>query len=117
MHILFTLFFFFNDTATTEIYTLSLHDALPISSGLKTFVLQYRNAEGRSRRIVIGRYGVLTVEKAREQAQIKLGAVAGGADPAEERAASREAMTVADLCDWYLVEAEAGHILGRRNRP
>src|SRR2546430_6088401 len=28
---LFSLFFFFNDTATTEIYTLSLHDALPIS--------------------------------------------------------------------------------------
>src|SRR5258708_30593702 len=26
-------FFFFNDTATTEIYTLSLHDALPISCG------------------------------------------------------------------------------------
>src|SRR2546430_8498092 len=29
--ILFFFFFFFNDTATTEIYTLSLHDALPIS--------------------------------------------------------------------------------------
>src|SRR6267143_5128122 len=28
---LFFFFFFFNDTATTEIYTLSLHDALPIS--------------------------------------------------------------------------------------
>src|SRR2546426_11849957 len=28
---LFYFFFFFNDTATTEIYTLSLHDALPIS--------------------------------------------------------------------------------------
>src|SRR3712207_8752758 len=28
----FLLFFFFNDTATTEIYTLSLHDALPIST-------------------------------------------------------------------------------------
>src|SRR2546427_6368748 len=27
-------FFFFNDTATTEIYTLSLHDALPISEAL-----------------------------------------------------------------------------------
>src|SRR6185295_20369890 len=27
-----SFFFFFNDTATTEIYTLSLHDALPISS-------------------------------------------------------------------------------------
>src|SRR5215204_7682058 len=30
-HILIFFFFFFNDTATTEIYTLSLHDALPIS--------------------------------------------------------------------------------------
>src|SRR5687768_18580694 len=29
----FSLFFFFNDPATTEIYTLSLHDALPIFSG------------------------------------------------------------------------------------
>src|SRR2546425_9113241 len=28
---MFFFFFFFNDTATTEIYTLSLHDALPIS--------------------------------------------------------------------------------------
>src|SRR5436305_15157965 len=31
-------FFFFNDTATTEIYTLSLHDALPISSLLIMFI-------------------------------------------------------------------------------
>src|SRR5256885_12138090 len=30
-HYLYLFFFFFNDTATTEIYTLSLHDALPIS--------------------------------------------------------------------------------------
>src|SRR5256885_11275516 len=30
-HLLSFFFFFFNDTATTEIYTLSLHDALPIS--------------------------------------------------------------------------------------
>src|SRR2546426_3595767 len=36
MHLVSTslLFFFFNDTATTEIYTLSLHDALPISGGI-----------------------------------------------------------------------------------
>src|SRR6266496_6602191 len=32
LFVLLFLFFFFNDTATTEIYTLSLHDALPISS-------------------------------------------------------------------------------------
>src|SRR2546425_12195565 len=31
-HSFLLIFFFFNDTATTEIYTLSLHDALPISS-------------------------------------------------------------------------------------
>src|SRR2546430_11259990 len=35
-HPLIFLFFFFNDTATTEIYTLSLHDALPISSPLSS---------------------------------------------------------------------------------
>src|SRR5438046_8357067 len=34
VYVLFSFFFFFNDTATTEIYTLSLHDALPISSPL-----------------------------------------------------------------------------------
>src|SRR5256885_13248208 len=37
-------FFFFNDTATTEIYTLSLHDALPISDW---FIASYRSKLGR----------------------------------------------------------------------
>src|SRR3712207_9250726 len=32
LFVLIMFFFFFNDTATTEIYTLSLHDALPISN-------------------------------------------------------------------------------------
>src|SRR5205814_9895358 len=32
LYMLFILFFFFNDTPPTEIYTLSLHDALPISA-------------------------------------------------------------------------------------
>ena len=35
-HLAFDYVFFFNDTATTEIYTLSLHDALPIWSGRHT---------------------------------------------------------------------------------
>src|SRR3712207_8786515 len=39
-------FFCFNDTATTEIYTLSLHDALPIS---QTPQLRERDLDGRSR--------------------------------------------------------------------
>src|SRR2546429_4350704 len=45
--LLFVFFFFFNDTATTEIYTLSLHDALPISSP--------RGAVGRAHRVRTGR--------------------------------------------------------------
>src|SRR5438034_1176591 len=36
-------FFFFNDTATTEIYTLSLHDALPISRLLGLLALDRRD--------------------------------------------------------------------------
>src|SRR2546429_4221962 len=35
MYTYILFFFFFNDTATTEIYTLSLHDALPISSAAR----------------------------------------------------------------------------------
>src|SRR6266511_6437660 len=35
-YMFFFIFFFFNDTATTEIYTLSLHDALPISTACST---------------------------------------------------------------------------------
>src|SRR5215204_7739410 len=37
---LLMLFFFFKDTATTEIYTLSLHDALPISHAVTVRVLR-----------------------------------------------------------------------------
>src|SRR5256885_15878831 len=35
-------FFFFNDTATTEIYTLSLHDALPISDEKRAYTITDR---------------------------------------------------------------------------
>src|SRR5215218_10845473 len=38
-------FFFFNDTATTEIYTLSLHDALPISPGFNECRRRYACSE------------------------------------------------------------------------
>src|SRR3712207_8568283 len=44
------VFFFFNDTATTEIYTLSLHDALPI--------LPADRAGGGTRRSVVSGWGV-----------------------------------------------------------
>src|SRR2546422_4084681 len=47
---LFVFFFFFNDTATTEIYTLSLHDALPICGhlgALRPRRAPLRSAHGR----------------------------------------------------------------------
>jgi integrase len=87
-----------------------------VPSGLRAFILQYRNAEGRSRRIVIGRYGVLSVDQARALAKIKLGEVAAGGDPADDRAKAKAAMTIKEVCDWYLENAQSGAILGRKHR-
>lgn len=86
-------------------------------SGTKTFLIQYRNAEGRTRRCVLGKFGVLTVEQARAIARKKLASVVDGADPADERLAVRRGLTVAELCDWYLEEAERGRLIGRLRRP
>lgn len=88
-----------------------------LPSGLKTFIVQYRNTEGIKRRINIARYGVLTVDQARDQAKLKLAAVIGGEDPADVVRQTRKGMTVAEMCDWYLTEARAGNILGRKNLP
>jgi len=85
-------------------------------SGAKSFVLQYRNSNGRSRRITLGRYGVVTPEGARDLARDALGEVAKGGDPAERRAADRDAVTVAELCRRYLDEAERGLVLTRKGK-
>src|SRR3989454_7081328 len=52
-------FFFFNDTATTEIYTLSLHDALPIS--LQAFLTGTREARRRRGEQMVGKLQELGV--------------------------------------------------------
>src|SRR5258708_22410403 len=44
---LFIFFFFFNDTATTEIYTLSLHDALPICRPITAWRIARSDRSGR----------------------------------------------------------------------
>ena len=54
-------FFFFNDTATTEIYTLSLHDALPISKDLSQPVKSLIEAANIRRQIDISNYVTGTV--------------------------------------------------------
>ncbi|MEL6644817.1 MAG: site-specific integrase [Pseudomonadota bacterium] len=86
-------------------------------SGTKSFLIQYRNGEGRTRRCVLGRVGVLTPERARRLARVKLASVIEGKDPAEDRRTARKDLTIRDVCDWYLSEAGAGRILGRNRRP
>jgi integrase len=74
-------------------------------SGAASYFVQYRNKEGRTRRLVIGRVGVLTPDEARTLAGEKLKEATKGGDPSAERHAARDAMTVSDLCDWYLRDA------------
>src|SRR5260370_29759139 len=53
-----SFFFFFNDTATTEIYTLSLHDALPISRSTSAGVRKFSaptSSSGPQRPQLLGR--------------------------------------------------------------
>lgn len=84
--------------------------------GTKSFVVQYRNPAGQSRRKVIGRFGLMTVEEARRSARVMLGEVAKGTDPIEETK-QVPSPTVSEICDWYLERAEAGKIIGRSRRP
>ena len=69
-------------------------------SGVKSFFVQYRNSANRTRRMVIGQYGVLTVEQARNQAREHLSGVTRGEDPSADRKSARAVFTVAELCKW-----------------
>jgi integrase len=80
-----------------------------------SYIVVYRNAEGRQRWQTIGRHGSpWTPDMAREAAKRILGHVVDGADPAAEKRAKRRAATVAELCDLYLADVEAGRLLTRR---
>lgn len=87
-------------------------------SGTKTFIIQYRTPEGRTRRYAIGQYGAWTVEQARKVALEKLVEAGKGGDPSKERKAARvrKVKSVAELCEEYLKDAKAGRVL-YRGRP
>ena len=67
-------------------------------SGLRSFLIQFRNRQGRSRRLTVGNYGRLTPDEARREARRLLSDVERGIDPAEQRLEDRNVITVADLC-------------------
>src|SRR4051812_41727001 len=71
-------------------------------SGVSSYLVQYRTKEGRTRRLVLGKVGVLTPDEARTLAGEKLKEVARGGDPSADRHVAREALTVSDLADLYV---------------
>lgn len=77
-------------------------------SGVKTFIIEYRpGAGGRgvaTKRLTIGRYGVLTPDQARRAAAEALAKVKLGSDPAQEKSFKRQALTVSELIDAFSKE-------------
>jgi integrase len=85
-----------------------------------TYLVKYRATGGRQRWHRIGRHGSpWTPESARAEARRILGEVVKGTDPAAEKRVQRKAATVAELCDAYLADAEAGRLLtrGKAKKP
>lgn len=70
-------------------------------TGKKSFVLSYR-ADGRKHIMTVGRYGVVTLDQARDDAREKLVKVNKGADPLEEKRRASQGETVKILCAQYL---------------
>lgn len=77
---------------------------LVLPSGVKTFIFQYRNAAGRSRRLTVGRYGALTVDEARDLAKRSAHQKDSGSDPVAERRDYRAAPLMSDLLDRYITD-------------
>jgi integrase len=70
-------------------------------SGKKSFVLFYR-AKGRQHIRVIGQYGTITLEQARDRAKKDLVAVLDERDPLEEKQKARRGSKFKQLCDDYI---------------
>jgi len=87
-------------------------------AGGKSWTLRYRTHEGRQRRMSLGGFPAVGLAEARAKAKVKLGEVAGGRDPAEEKQSDRRGAragrlnTVDGLIESYLADAELG-----RHRP
>ena len=79
------------------------------------YIILFRTAEGRSRRMTIGRHGApWTPDTARTKAKAILNEATGGSDPAAAKRELREAPTVAEFCERYMAAAHAGKLTTRR---
>lgn len=77
-------------------------------SGVKSYILNYRTAEGRDRRYTIGKHGSpWTCEEARAKALAIQRDLAAGHDPLDNKAEARATMTVKELAALYLAEGPA----------
>jgi integrase len=79
-----------------------------------TYSVYYRSRDGIQRLHKIGRHGVFTPDQACREAARILRSVALGEDPSAERQAQRNALTVAQLCEKYIEDLEAGRINGKK---
>jgi integrase len=95
----------------TEIHGLNVRRQF---SDVVTYSIVYRTLEGVQRWQRIGRHGVWTPDLARKQARSVLMARDLGKDPSADRMAIRGAPTVAELCDSYIADMDAGHINGKK---
>ena len=84
-----------------------------MKSGRMSYALQYKTAQGATRRMVIGQIGALTPDEARKLAKARLAEVEAGRDPSAERNEKREALTVAELCAIYMSAAKKGAVTTR----
>ena len=80
--------------------------------GKRSYFLYYRTKDGQARRPTIGIHGSIKPEAAREIAKGWLGQVAAGHDPSAQRAESRSAPNVQELCQRYLT-----HYAEPRKKP
>lgn len=80
-------------------------------AGVKSYIVAYRpNGGGRGvaqQEFTIGRHGVYTPDRARDEAGRILAAVRQGGDPQAARSAARKELSVGELCDLYLEEGAA----------
>jgi integrase len=86
-------------------------------SGVKSYVVQYRNAQGTSKRLTIGQHGTWTPELARDRAKELLREADLGNDPVHAKLELHSALTIEQLCREYIEKMDAGLILARKGKP